>query len=80
MEAIKGIKATSEIASTYGVHPTQIGFWKRQLVDNASTLFTDKRAKDGKSQDRIIEELYKVIGKRDMELEWMKKNMQLMDT
>jgi transposase-like protein len=80
LEAIKGIKSASEIASAYSVHPTQIGFWKRQLIDNASVLFTDKRAKDGKSQDRIIEELYKVIGKRDVELEWMKKNMQLMDT
>ena len=80
MEAMKGIKSTSEIASAYGVHPTQIGFWKRQLIDNAPALFMDKRAKDGKSQDRIIEELYKVIGKRDVELEWMKKNLQLMDT
>lgn len=80
MEAVKGIKSISEIASVYGVHPTQIGFWKRQLMDRAPTLFTDKRAKDGKSHDRIIEELYKVIGQRDVELEWMKKNLQLMDT
>ena len=73
-------KSISEIASAYSAHPTQIGFWKRQLMDRAPTLFTDKRAKDGKSHDRIIEELYTVIGKRDVELEWMKKNMQLMDT
>ena len=77
---MKGIKSVSEIASAYSVHPTQIGFWKRQLIDRAPTLFTDKRAKDGKSQDRIMEELYKVIGQRDVELEWMKKNLQLMDT
>jgi len=80
LEAMKGIKSVSEIASAYSVHPTQIGFWKRQLIDRAPTLFTDKRAKDGKSQDRIMEELYKVIGQRDVELEWMKKNLQLMDT
>lgn len=80
IEAIKGIKSISEIASAYSVHPTQIGFWKHQLIDRAPTLFADKRAKDGKSQDRIIEELYKVIGQRDVELEWMKKNLQLMDT
>ena len=43
-------------------------------------LFTDKRAKDGKAPERIIEELYRVIGKRDVEIEWMKKNLQLMDT
>lgn len=80
LEAMKGMKSISEIASAYSVHPTQIGFWKRQLMERAPTLFTDKRAKDGKSQDRIMEELYKVIGQRDVELEWMKKNLQLMDT
>lgn len=80
IEAIKGIKSMSEIASVYGVHPTQIGFWKRQLMERASTLFTDKRAKDGKTPERIMDELYKVIGKRDIEIEWMKKNLQLMDT
>ena len=43
-------------------------------------LFTDKRTKDGKEPERIIEELDKVIGKRYAKTEWMKKNMQLMDT
>lgn len=80
IEAIKGIKSTSEIASAYEVHPTQIGFWKHQLIERAPTLFTDKRVKDGKTHERIMDELYKVIGQRDVEIEWMKKNLQLMDT
>lgn len=80
IEAMKGIKSVSEIASAYEVHPTQIGFWKRQLIERAPTLFTDKRAKDGKTSERIMDELYKVIGQRDVEIEWMKKNLQLMDT
>lgn len=80
VEAIKGIKSTSEIASAYSVHPTQIGLWKKQLVDCLPSLFTDKRTKQGKTQDRIIEELYKIIGQRDVEIEWMKKNLHIMDT
>ena len=80
IEAIRGMKSTSEIASTYGVHPTQIGLWKRQLLEGAGTLFTDKRVRDGKTPERIIDELYKVIGQRDVEIEWMKKNLQLVDT
>ena len=31
IEAIRGIKSTSEIASAYGVHPTQIAHWKHRL-------------------------------------------------
>jgi putative transposase len=79
IEAIRGMKSTSEIASAYGVHPTQIGLWKKQLIEGAPALFTDKRAKDGKTPERMIDELYKVIGKRDVEIEWMKKNLQVVD-
>ena len=28
--AIKGERTASELASMYGVHPTQIGVWKKQ--------------------------------------------------
>ena len=80
LEAIKGLKPVSEIASAYGVHPTQIGFWKRRLIEGASNVFTDKRTKNSRPQDQLIQELYRVIGQRDMELEWMKKNQQLLDT
>ena len=80
LEAIRGLKSMSEIASAYGVHPTQIGFWKNCLIKNASVLFTDKRIKDNKPQDQLIQELYRLIGQRDVELEWMKKNQRLLDT
>ena len=80
LEAIKGIKPTGQIAGVYGVHPTQIGFWKHRLAEGAPALFADQRAKDGKTSERLIEELYKVIGQRDVEIEWMKKNLRLLDT
>ena len=80
LEAVKGMKSVSEIASAYSVHPTQIGFWRKQLLERASSLFSDKRTKTGKTPERLIDDLYKVIGKRDVEIEWMKKNLQLMDT
>ena|SRR5882724_2923603 len=31
LEAIKGHKTVNELASTYGVHPTQITHWKQQF-------------------------------------------------
>jgi transposase-like protein len=31
LEALKGLKAVNELASTYGVHPTQIAHWKHGL-------------------------------------------------
>ena len=32
LAAVRGERTTSELASQFGVHPTQIGQWKRQLL------------------------------------------------
>jgi transposase-like protein len=39
LEAIKGVRTLSELGATYGVHPTVIAQWKRQLVRGASEVF-----------------------------------------
>ena len=41
---MKEQKTVNEIAQEYGVHPTQIGLWKKALLENASQLFEVKRA------------------------------------
>jgi len=33
LEAIRGQKTITEIASEYGVHPNQITTWKKQFID-----------------------------------------------
>lgn len=76
LEAIKGIKTTSQIASDYEVHPTQVQQWKKILLENISTVFADKRTKEGKSERELIDELYRTIGQRDIELGWLKKKLQ----
>lgn len=30
LEAVKGNKTVNEIAQEFGVHPTQVGLWKRR--------------------------------------------------
>lgn len=79
LEAIRGAKSAGEIASAHTVHPTQIRTWKEHLLEHASTLFADKRTKDGKTQERLVDDLYKIIGQRDVELEWLKKSLQHFD-
>jgi transposase-like protein len=80
LEALKGAKSPAEIASTYSVHATQVGFWKNRLLEGASTLFSGKRNNEKEDTEKLIGELYKIIGQRDTELEWMKKNMQQLST
>jgi transposase len=77
LAAIKGEKTTSQIASLYEVHPTQVVSWKKQVLSVLPEYFRDKRKKENQTQDTLISELYKIIGQRDTELEWLKKKLQV---
>ena len=74
LEAIKGLKTSSEIASEYGVHPVQISQWKRQLLDNATDVFDSNRSQKELADAEAREgDLYEQVGRLKMELEWLKK-------
>lgn len=79
LEALKGEKTTNEIASAHAVHPTQINEWKKLVTDSLALLFSDKRTKEGKTAEQKIDELHRIIGKRETEIEWMKKNLHIAD-
>ncbi len=77
LEAIKGDRTVNQIASAYEVHPSQIQSWKKIVQENLVTLFADKRRKEGGPERELIDELYRTIGQRDIELGWLKKKFQL---
>jgi putative transposase len=54
LEAIKGEKIASEIASKYGVHPNQITQWKRQVLDELPHVFSSHRAKAEKKEEELL--------------------------
>jgi transposase len=39
LEAAKGQHTLNELASQHGVHPNQIGQWKRQLLESGPDIF-----------------------------------------
>ena len=74
LEALRGAKTINEIGQEYGVHPVQVGQWKKEIQAQASTLFEGKRGPKPVAAHREPELLYSEIGKLKMELDWLKKS------
>ena len=68
LAAAKGDKTISELASATGVHPSQIGAWKRQLLQGGDELFKRKNGKKERTPLAQEAELYEQIGRLKMEL------------
>lgn len=74
LDAIRGLKTASELASQYQIHPVQISQWKKQAVEGLSEIFQRNTSrKKPKSEDELTSPLYEEIGRLKMELDWLKK-------
>jgi transposase-like protein len=73
LDAIKGHKTVNELASEYGLHPNQIGQWKKKLIDGSSEIFSRKKDRDAESNENEKDRLYQQIGKLKVEVDWLKK-------
>jgi transposase-like protein len=78
LAALKEQQTVSELASHFGLHPSQIQNWKRHLLDGAPELFQNPQEKNRRGSDQSeVAELYEQIGRLKMELEWLKKKAAL---
>jgi transposase len=66
-------KTLAELASGYGVHPTQIVNWKKELQDRASEIFARDSSQSAKAAEMKEAELYRQIGQLKVEVDWLKK-------
>lgn len=73
IEAVKGNKTVSELASEFEVHPSQIQSWKKQLLDGSRDLFSGKKEKSDESVIQERDRLYTQVGRLAVELDWLKK-------
>jgi transposase-like protein len=78
LAAVRQEKTLSQLAAQFKVHPTAIGKWKAQLLEQASDVFIDKRAKK-KNDDPTVDDLFQKIGRLEVELDWLKKKSEEFD-
>lgn len=82
LAALKGDKTINQVASEYEVSPTQVKQWKEAAKTILPEAFSDSRKKSSNGSNGSaatsqaqIDELHRVIGVRDAELEWLKKKI-----
>jgi transposase-like protein len=79
LEALKGIKTTQQIAKEFGIHPAQVGDWKKTLQERLSNVFEGgaaSSATDDFEAERAA--LHSKIGELTVKLDFVtKKSKQL---
>ena len=75
LEAICGVKTVNEIGQDHGVHPAQVGQWKKEILEQAGTLFETKRGRKPVDDRGKPERLDSELGRLKMELDWLKKSL-----
>jgi transposase len=73
LAAAKGDQSLSQLSARFGVHPTQIANWRKELLDRAAEIFADRRGAASVQPEVDPQPLYAEIGRLRMELDWLKK-------
>lgn len=77
LAAIKAEMTMAEMTSKYEIHRSLINSWRKQALEEIIHSFKEKRNKDNKEQEKLIDELYRQIGELKVENEWLKKKSDL---
>lgn len=77
IEALKERETIEQISRKYEIHPTQINSWKREFLEHAARVFSDKHSpnENGKQQEEVMEKLYAQIGQLKVENDFLKKKL-----
>ncbi len=73
LEAIREEMTMAELSKKYGVHPTQIGTWKRAAIKNMAAGFTKRGSNPAHVDDAAIDKLHSKIGQLVVERDFLKR-------
>jgi transposase-like protein len=74
LAAISGDHTIAEIAGEFNVHPNLVGKWKKQLLQQASSVFTTKKErKQANSKYYSESDLMCKIGRLEVENDYLRK-------
>ena len=77
--AIREDQTTAQISSTFGVHSTQVSKWKKKALKELPGIFAGRAhaTSNGVTDEKLINALYEEIGRQKVELDWLKKRLEV---
>ena len=73
LEAIRGERTISELATKHQLHPNQITQWKRQAIENLAKAFDDRASDAQVSREVELTKLHAKIGQLVVERDFLAK-------
>jgi transposase len=73
LEAIRGERTISELATKHQLHPNQITQWKRQAIENLAKAFDDKASDAQVGREAEVTKLHAKIGQLVVERDFLAK-------
>lgn len=79
LEALKGAETTGQLASKFSVHPIQIGVWRKKAIEAVQNIFSQKDTKTEAEKQDFTQELYNKIGRLEIENDFLKKKVGMLE-
>ncbi len=73
LAAVQEKESLTQLGKRHGIHPQQVGQWKRQLLDRAPAAFEAESSRD---TDRREDELLRKIGELTVERDFFSRGLQ----
>lgn len=80
LDTLSERKSLAEIAKKYSILPVQISTWKKQFLESCSMVFDNSETSTQEDRSEEIRGLYEVIGKQQVQLDFLKKASSKLQT